>query len=343
MVNDQVIKDIVKKKYREQETMISTVTLNQIRAAAAAVKPFIYETPLLPAPELSNICGNHAFLKTENLQVTGSFKIRAAMNSVLNLPSKQISGVVASSSGNFAQAVAWAGSQLNIPVTIVMEQRSSPLKVARTRQYGAEVVFCENNFLSRDRTVERLKNERGLVMLHPYNLPEVVAGNGSIGLEIMAQWPDVDLVLVPVSGGGLISGIATALKELRPSVQIVGVQAETSNAAYLSFQRGEIVTLEAPVTIADGLRASPKEITFAHIQKYVDDFVLVSDEAIRRAVVFLLENNKLLVEPSGAVGVAALLTGKLSVMGKNVVAILSGGNISLDAVQEIRLHLMNRQ
>lgn len=318
--------------------MTATVTLDQIKTAAEAIKPFIYETPLVPARELSSLCGGHAFLKAESLQVTGSFKIRAAMNSVLNLPSKNINGVIASSSGNFAQALAWAGSRLNIPVTIVMEQRSSPLKVSRTRQYGAEVVFCENNFLSRDRTVERLKNERGLVMLHPYNLPEVIAGNGSIGLEIFAQLPDVDVVLVPVSGGGLISGIATALKALRPAVKIVGVQAETSNAAYLSFHRGEIVTLEAPVTIADGLRASPKEITFAHIRKYVDDFVLVSDDAIKQAVVFILEHSKLLVEPSGAVGVAALLWGKLTVHGQNVVAVLSGGNISLDAVQEIRLN-----
>jgi threonine dehydratase len=323
--------------------MVSPVTLNHIRTAAEAIKPFIYETPLVPARELSNICGGRALLKAESLQVTGSFKIRAAMNSVLSLPSQTISGVIASSSGNFAQALAWAGSRRNIPVTIVMEQRSSPLKVSRTRQYGAEVVFCENNFLSRDRTVETLKKERGLVMLHPYNLPEVIAGNGSIGLEIFAHLPDVDIVLVPVSGGGLISGIAAALKQLRPSVKIVGVQAETSNAASLSFKRGEIVTLEAPVTIADGLRASPKEITFAHIRKFVDDFVLVSDAAIKQAMIFILENSKLLVEPSGAVGVAALLAGKLPVEGKNVVVVLSGGNISLDAVQEIRLDVMNHQ
>jgi len=316
--------------------MRSLVTLGQIQTAAKAIKPFIYETPLLPAPELSRVCGGRAFLKAENLQITGSFKIRAAMNSVLNLPSKNIKGVVASSSGNFAQALAWAGSQLKIPVTIVMEKRSSPLKVSRTRQYGAEVVFCEDNFPSRDRTVEVLKKERELVPLHPYNLPEVIAGNGSIGLEIFAQLPNVDTVLVPVSGGGLISGIAVAIKEQRPSVKIIGVQAETSNAAYLSFKRGEIVTLEAPVTIADGLRASPKEITFAHIQKYVDDFVLVSDDEIKQAVLFILESSKLLVEPSGAVGVAALLTGKFSGAGKNTVAVLSGGNISLDAVEEFR-------
>jgi threonine dehydratase len=316
--------------------MVSTVTLDQIRTAAEAIKPFIHETPLLPARELSSACGCRAFLKAENLQVTGSFKIRAAMNSVLNLPSKNINGVIASSSGNFAQALAYAGSRLGIPVTIVMEQRSSPLKVARTRQYGAEVVFCENNFPSRDRTVQQLREERGLVPLHPYNLPEVIAGNGSIGLEIHRQLPDVEMILVPVSGGGIISGIATAMKGLRPSVKIVGVQAETSNAAYLSFKRGEIVTLESPVTIADGLRASPKDITFAHIQKYVDDFVLVSDDAIKQAVIFLLENDRLLVEPSGAVGVAALLSGKLQAEGKNVVAILSGGNVSLDAVQEYR-------
>jgi threonine dehydratase len=316
--------------------MSALVTLDEIRTATEAIRPYIHETPLLPAPELSARGGHQTFLKAESLQVTGSFKIRAAMNSVLSLPSKEIPGVVASSSGNFAQALAFAGAKLRIPVTIVMEQRSSPLKVERTRQYGAEVVFCENNFPSRDQTVERLKKERGLVPLHPYNRPDVIAGNGSLGLEILAQRPDVDLVLVPVSGGGLISGVATAIKELRPSAKIIGVQAETSNAAYLSFRRGEIVTLNAPVTIADGLRASPKDVTFPHIRKYVDDFVLVSDDDIRRAVLFLLENNKLLVEPSGAVGVAALLTGKLSGTGQKAVAVLSGGNISLDALQEMR-------
>lgn len=316
--------------------MTALVTLDQIRTAAQALKPYIYETPLVPAQELSHRCGGRVFLKAENLQITGSFKIRAAMNAILSLPSRNINGVIASSSGNFAQALAFAGAQQGIAVTIVMEQRSSPLKVSQTRRYGAEVVFCENNFLSRDQTVERLKQERGLVMLHPYNLHAVIAGNGSCGLEIFTQCPDVDLVLVPVSGGGLISGIATALKQLRPSITIIGVQAETSNAAYLSFRRGAIVTLEAPVTIADGLRASPKEITFAHIQKYVDDFVLVSDDEIRRAVIFLLEHNKLLVEPSGAVGVAALLAGKLSIEGKTAVSVLSGGNISLDALHTLR-------
>ena len=174
--------------------------------------------------------------------------------------------------------------------------------------------------------------------LHPYNLLEAIAGNGSLGLEILDQLPDVDTVLVPVSGGGLISGTAVAIKESRPSVKLIGVQAETSNAAALSFQRGEIVTLEAPDTIADGLRASPKEITFTHIQKYVDEFVLVSDDAIRRAVLFLFENSRLVVEPSGAVGVAALLGRKLPVNGKNVVAVLSGGNVSLDVLEEIRTH-----
>ncbi len=323
--------------------MVSTVTLDQVRAAAEAIKPFIYETPLLRAPELSNLCGGQVFLKAESLQVTGSFKPRAAMNQVLNLPSREIKGVIASSSGNFAQALAWAGWQLNIPVTIVMERRSSPLKVARTRQYGAGVVFCEDNFPSRDQTVEALRKERGLVPLHPYNLPEAIAGNGSLGLEVLAQLAEVDVALVPVSGGGLISGTAVAIKESRPRVKVIGVQAETSNAAALSFQRGEIVTLEAPETIADGLRASPKEVTFAHIQKYVDDFLLVSDDAIRRAVLFLFENSRLVVEPSGAVGVAALLDEKLPVGGKNVVVVLSGGNVSLEALQEIRRGLANRR
>lgn len=316
--------------------MSATVTLDQVRAAAETIRPFIHRTPLLPAPDLSRRCGGQVFLKAESLQVTGSFKIRAAINSVLNLRSRDIQGVVASSSGNFAQALAHAGSLLGVPVTIVMEQRSSPWKVVRTRQYGAEVVFCENNFPSRDRTVEALAKERRLVPLHPYNAPEVIAGNGSIGLEILAELSDPDLVLVPASGGGLISGIAVALKELRPSSRVIGVQAETSNAAYLSFRRGEIVTLEAPVTIADGLRASPKEVTFCHIQKYVDDFVLVSEDEIRRAVLFLLEQGKLLVEPSGAVAVAALLAGKVSCDGRNVVAILSGGNMGLDALREMR-------
>ncbi len=331
--------------------MSSIVTLDQVRAAAEAIRPFIFKTPLVPARELSDLSGARVYLKAESLQVTGSFKLRAALNETLTLQSietkgrikGEIKGVVAASSGNFAQALAWAGSRLNVPVTIVMERRSSPLKVARTREYGAEVVFCEDNLPSRDRTVEALIKERGLVELHSYNRLEAIAGNGSLGLEILTQLPEVDAVLVPTSGGGLISGTAVAIKESRPAAKIIGVQPEISNAVALSLQRGKIVTLEATDTIADGLRASPKEITFAHIRKYVDEVALVSEDAIRRAVLFLFEHSRLVVEPSGAVAVAALLSGKLPAGGKNVVVVLSGGNISLDALQEMRRDLMNLQ
>ncbi|MGH9755849.1 MAG: threonine ammonia-lyase [Blastocatellia bacterium] len=323
--------------------MDSIVTLDQVRAAAEAIRPFIHETPLLPARELSDLIGARVYLKAESLQVTGSFKIRAALNETLTLPSieskGEIKGVVAASSGNFAQALAWAGSRLNIPVTVVMERRSSPLKVARAREYGAEVVFCENNLPSRDQTVEMLIKERGLVELHSYNRLEAIAGNGSLGLELLDQLPEIDVVLAPTSGGGLLSGVAVAIKESRPSVKIIGVQPETSNAIALSLQQGKIVRLEAPQTIADGLRTGPKEITFAHIRKYVDEVALVSEDAIRRAVIFLFEHSRLVVEPSGAVAAAALLDGQLPVSGKNVVAVLSGGNISLDALQEMRRDL----
>ncbi|MGH9872821.1 MAG: threonine ammonia-lyase [Pyrinomonadaceae bacterium] len=323
--------------------MTSTVTLDQVRAAAEAIRPFICETPLVSAPELPNLGCGRLYLKAESLQVTGSFKVRAALNEVLTLSSTGIKGVIASSSGNFAQALAWAGSRLNIPVTIVMERRSSPFKIARTRQYGAEIVFCNDNLASRDQMVEMLIKERGLVELHSYNQCEAIAGNGSLGLELLNQLPDIDAVLVPTSGGGLISGTAVAIKESRPSVTIIGVQPECSNAIALSMQREQIVTLEATETIADGLRASPKEITFAHIRKYVDQVVLVSEDAIRRAVLFLFEQCRLVVEPSGAVVLAALLGDKFQVNGKTAVAVLTGGNISLDALQEIRRDLSNLQ
>lgn len=316
--------------------MSSTVTLDQVKAAAEMIRPFIHTTPLLPAGELSHPGGARVYLKAESLQVTGSFKIRAALNETLTLPSRNVKGLVTASSGNFAQALAWAGSRLNIPVTVVMEKRSSPLKVARSREYGAEVALCENNLPSRDQTVEALIKERGLVEMHAYNQLEAIAGNGSLGLELLEQLPEVDAVLIPTSGGGLMSGVAVAIKETRPSVKIIGVQPEISNAIALSLQRGKIVTLESTETIADGLRASPKEITFAHIQKYVDQIAQVSEDAIRRAAIFLFEQSRLVVEPSGAVAVAALLDGQMPAGAKNVVVVLTGGNISLDALQEIK-------
>lgn len=316
--------------------MSSTVTLDQVKAAAEMIRPFIHTTPLLLAEELSPPGGSRVYLKAESLQVTGSFKIRAALNETLALPSRNVKGLVTASSGNFAQALAWAGSRLNIPVTVVMEKRSSPLKVARAREYGAEVALCENNLTSRDQTVEALIKERGLVEMHAYNQLEAIAGNGSLGLELLEQLPKVDAVLIPTSGGGLMSGVAVAIKETRPSVKIIGAQPEISNAIALSLQRGKIVTLESTETIADGLRASPKEITFAHIQKYVDQIAQVSEDAIRRAAIFLFEQSRLVVEPSGAVAVAALLDGQIPAGAKNVVVVLTGGNISLDALLEIK-------
>jgi threonine dehydratase len=303
------------------------VTLEEIREAARALPPQVLRTPLLPSEELS-IPGSPVWLKPENLQVTGSYKARAAFTMLNNLPPEQRQkGAAISSSGNFASAWAYMGRLLGIPTAVVMQERTSPLKVAKTRSYGAEVITCANDFDARWATLFALEAERGIRGINTFEDMDVIRGHGTLGLEIAEDLPDVDTVLIAVSSGGLIAGAAAAVKELRPSARVIGVQPEGSRAVYDSVQAGEVRRVERVETICDALIAAhPGKLPFAHIRRYVDEMVLVSDDEVKTAVRWLAEKAKLVSEAGGAVCAAAMLTGKVRPRGKTVV-LVSGGNI----------------
>jgi threonine dehydratase len=304
------------------------VTLAQIREAREKLPAQIVRTPLLVSEDLGEACGVPLWFKPENLQVTGSYKARAAFTMLNNLPAeRRQKGAAISSSGNFASAWSYMGRLLGIPTAVVMQEKTSPLKVEQTRRYGAEVILCPNDFDARWRTLFALEAERGILPINTFEYQDVITGHGTIGLEIAEDLPDVDTVMVPVSSGGLIAGIATAVKELRPSARVIGIQPAGSHAVHTSFARGEVTRIEQVNTICDALIAAvPGNLPFGHIQRYVDEMALVTDDEVKTAIRWLVERSKLVVEAGGAVCVAALLAGKVRPRGKTVV-LLSGGNI----------------
>jgi threonine dehydratase len=306
------------------------IPVGEIRNAQRQLPKTIVRTPLLFSEELSKLLGCEIYLKTENLQITGSYKARAAFTILNHLSAKQKrKGAAISSSGNFASAFAYMGRLLNIPTVVVMMQKTAPFKIDKCHRYGAEVVLCENRFEARWETLERLEKERGITAINTFESPEVIAGHGTIALEILADLPDADVMLVPISSGGLLAGVALAAKTINPNVTIIGVQPEGSNAMYRSFKAGRLQSIERVDTICDALVATkPGALPFAIVQKYVDEVVLVSDATVKTAVQLIFEAAKLVVEPSAAVGIAALLARTVAVENKNLVALLSGGNVS---------------
>ncbi|MFQ5709320.1 MAG: threonine/serine dehydratase, partial [bacterium] len=297
------------------------VTATDIQTVKQTLPPEISHTPLLHSHDLAETLETAVYLKAENLQVTGSYKARAAFNILNHLtPEQRRKGAAISSSGNFASAFAFMGRLLGIPTTVVMMKKTAPFKIEKTKRYGAKVVLCANRFEARWETLDRLEQEQGIRAINTFEAPEVIAGHGTIGLEIVRDLPDVEMILVPISSGGLIAGVATAVKETNPRVKIVGVQPQGSNATFLSFHTGHLQAIPEVNTICDALVATkPGALPFAHIQKYVDDVVLVSDAAVKRAVALLFETAKLVVEPSGSVGVAALLSGQIKAPGRKIV------------------------
>ncbi|MGH9338434.1 MAG: threonine ammonia-lyase [Acidobacteriota bacterium] len=300
-----------------------------ILEAQARLKAFIRETPLLQSSFHSEL-----HLKAESLQVTGSFKVRAAFNQILLLSEeRRRQGLVTSSSGNFAQAAAYAAKQLGLSAKIVMMKSAHPLKVERTKAWGAEVVPCEDRFEARDQKVAEIERGEGRTVIYPYDHPDAVYGNATAALEIFSQFPGASHLVVPVSGGGLIAGIALAAKLASKSIQVWGVQPAGSNAAYLSFQAGRPVSIDRAETMADGLTATkPGSLTFPLIQAYVDHVVTVGEETILQAVRHHFYEEKLVVEPSGAVPMAAVLEGKVPL--EKTVLVLSGGNLHPEYLRE---------
>lgn len=315
---------------------MSEVTGSDIERARAELPPYIRRTPLLRSEELSATLGHPIWLKCENLQITGSYKARAAFTLLHRLgEDARRRGVALTSSGNFATAFAYMGRQLGVPTVLVMMRKTSPFKAERTARFGGEIVWCEDRFEARFETLRRLETERGLIAINHLEDPNVVIGHGTIGAEILEQLPEASTILVPISTGGLIAGIALAVKERNPRASVIGVQPEGSNATYLSFKAGTIVSIPETRTICDALTATrPGTLMFSVIQRYVDDIVLVTDEAVAEAVAWLAREEKLVVEPSGAVGIAALRSGRVTPHGPTV-ALLSGGNIAPTRLAEI--------
>ncbi len=303
------------------------VTLADIQTAAERLHGVTVHTPLIPYT-IADEGGNHIYFKPENLQRTGSFKIRGAYNKVSSLSAAQRErGVISYSSGNHAQGVACAAHLLDCAATIVMPQNTPTVKVEGTRGWGAEVVFVGNGSEERRAKAEQLAAEHGYAIVPPFDDPFIITGQGTIGLEICADLDQLDAVVIPIGGGGLISGIATAVKSLRPSVRVIGVEPEGAADAYESYKAGHIMEWPEVNTIADGLRTQRiGDLNWQHIQRYVDDIVTVSDEQIKAAMCQLARRAHLVCEPSGSVATAAVLSGKAGLAGQRVAVIISGGN-----------------
>lgn len=310
--------------------MTEFIQLGDIEAAAMALPSVIRRTPILPvARDSAEIGSERCFVKCENLQVTGAYKIRAAFTMLNALDdAARRKGVVLTSSGNFAQAFAYAGRTLGVPITVVMLDHTSAYKVAATQGHGGEVYFCGTNALERQPTVIALAAERGMTAIDTWEEPPITAGHGTIGLEIVRDFPDVQQVLVPVSSGGVAGGIATAVKECRPDVKVIGVQPERANAAYVSMKEGRPTAIDYWDSIADGLSAvRPGTFPFRHLQRYLDDIVLISETDIANAFCTILQRAKLMGEPAGVVAAAGFLSGKVDT-NLMTVAALTGGNLT---------------
>ena len=302
--------------------------LGDIEAAAKVLRPVVHRTPLLSSTTFDRLTGNEVRFKAENFQKIGAFKFRGAYNKMASLTDAERGrGVIAHSSGNHAQGVALAARLFGAKAVIVMPHNSVAAKVEATRGYGAEVVFCGTTTDERERTTAELITRHGYTPLHPYNDEKLIAGQGTVALEIFEELEDLEYLFVPVGGGGLISGCAVAAKSLSPSTRVIGVETEGSNDCYRSFREKRIVKLESADTIADGMRTlSVGTLNFEIIMKLVDDVVTVADGDLLEMMRFFLERMKILVEPTGAVAPAAVLKNVLGLRGKKICAVISGGN-----------------
>lgn len=311
--------------------------LKDIEAAAKRLEPIIHKTKIEMSKTFSDMAGGNIYLKYENQQKTGSFKIRGAANKITALVERgEVTSVVASSAGNHAQGVAYASHVNNIPATIVMPKSAPIAKVSATESYGAKVVLHGDCYDDAYNKAVEIQTNEGATFLHPFDDYEVMAGQGTIGIEILEELPTVDMIIVPAGGGGLLAGVAACVKQINPRVKIIGVQAEGASAIAESFKAKKRLVSDKATTIADGIQVkAPGEKTMEIINKYVDDVVLVSDAEISAAILLLLERTKQVVEPAGATPLAAVLNGKVDVKGKKVACVLSGGNIDVSFIHRI--------
>ncbi|MGB9866996.1 MAG: threonine ammonia-lyase [Bacillota bacterium] len=317
-----------------------SVDLREVLEARELLSRVVRVTPLDHSETFSRMTGAEVYLKLENLQKTGSFKVRGAWNKVAHLSKEQrAKGVVAASAGNHAQGVALAASRAGIPATIVMPAVAPLAKVEATRGYGASVVLKGGNYDEAYEEALKVAKEAGSTFIHPFDDVHVIAGQGTISLEITEQLPEVEVIVAPVGGGGLVAGIAVAAKQLNPAIKVFGVQVAGASSMVASLAQRQRVLLESVNTIADGIAVRrPGEITFEVCQKYLDGIVTVDDDHIAHAMLLLMERAKMVVEGAGAASLAALLAGKIPCPGKKVVAVISGGNVDVNLISRIIEH-----
>jgi threonine dehydratase len=310
--------------------------LAAFQEARARIAPYVHHTPLLHSRTLSDSTGYEVWLKAELFQRTGSYKIRGPSNKLPQLgPEQRQRGVVCSSAGNHAQGVALAAARLGIRAVVVMAKNATPAKIAATRGYGAEVVLHGTIWDEANEKAQQLVETEGLTLIHPFDDLQLITGQGTLGLEIHEDLPDVDVVVVPIGGGGLISGVATALKQLAPHIRVIGVESAGAPAMKLSQERGEVITLDEIDCAIDGLRVKRVgETTFALVRRYVDEIVTLPDAKIFEALLWVMTRAKLVVEGAAAAPVAALLEGLVGAApGAKVVCVLSGGNVDLERLR----------
>lgn len=326
-------------------TAVTLTPLADIEAAAARIRGVARRTPLVDLTvEIADRKplgeGRRFFVKCENLQPMGAFKIRGAYNMLARLMEEGLAkpaGVITYSSGNHGQAMAMAAAHLGIPAVVVMPTTAPPNKIAGAKALGAEVILEGTTSIARRVRAEREAETRGLVMIPPFDHPWIIEGQGTCGLEILDELPSVACVVVPIGGGGLVSGVAAAVKQRRPDVRVVGVEPEGAAKMSASIAQGEPVTLDSTSSIADGLMpVRPGDLTFAHVREWVDEVVTVDDACIAEATLWLHDRGRLVVEPSGAATVAAVRGGRFDIPDGDIAAILSGGNVTLERLMELR-------
>ena len=308
-------------------------TISQVREAAERIAPLVHLTPVLTNKTINRLSGAVLFFKAENFQKVGAFKARGAVNAVFSLydlDAKQ--GVATHSSGNHAAALAYAAGCRRVKAYVVMPENAPPVKKSAVADYGAEIIYCKPTQEAREETLARVVKETGAVFIHPYNDYRVIGGQATAALELLQQVSGLDAVVAPVGGGGLLSGTALAVKALNPGIKVFGAEPEMADDASRSLQAGQIIPVKNPATIADGLRTSLGELTFPIIQKHVTGILTVSEEAIISSMRLVWERMKIIIEPSAAVPLAAVISYKDIFVGSKTGLILSGGNVDLDSL-----------
>jgi threonine dehydratase len=308
-------------------------TIDDINQAATRVKLHVHRTPIMTCESLDKLVEAQVYLKCENFQKVGAFKFRGACNAVFALPEEKAkSGVATHSSGNHAQAIALAARIRGIPAFIVMPNNAPEVKKAAVAGYGGQITYCEPTLAARTQTLTQILKATGAIFIHPYNNEQVIAGQGTVALELIEDIPELDVIIAPVGGGGLLSGTAISVKGMSPSIRVIAGEPEMADDAYRSILAGKIIPSENPHTVADGLLTSLGELTFPIIQNHVEQIVTVSESGIIDAMKFIWERAKILIEPSAAVAVGVLLERKVSLTGLKIGVILSGGNVDLGSL-----------